>query len=360
MNSTQLKKRLLGASVLAIIVASAGFVYAQQVNVVKTRVTNKDYHTVQDGDTLYDLSGRFMSDVYQWPKLWSYNPHITNPHWIYPGDIVYLRDGGVPSPSGPQIVRSNPTQRTELHVAVGGFIEPEQLKYVGRIVASPKQAVMLADMDTVWVGFGDGAYTAKEREDLKDDERVPMKSSDKEVQVGDRFAIVRQVDTLTDEDNEDNVLGHKYVVLGSLTVKELSKKYLHTAEIDQSWYDMKRGDLLIPYEQQLKQVQIIQSEQDMVAKIVDTLEPRIHLGEMHYVYINKGAKDNVRTGNRFYVFQKREGLDFLDEKPAEEIPWDRIGQVLLIDVREDYSMGIVIDSKREILMGDRLEMYQGY
>ena len=32
------------------------------------------------------------------PKVWSFNPEITNPHWIYPGDQVRLRVGGAPRP----------------------------------------------------------------------------------------------------------------------------------------------------------------------------------------------------------------------------------------------------------------------
>jgi len=38
-----------------------------------------------------DISGRFLKDPYQWPKLWERNPYITNPHWIYPGKPVRLR-----------------------------------------------------------------------------------------------------------------------------------------------------------------------------------------------------------------------------------------------------------------------------
>src|SRR5690606_12639345 len=43
-------------------------------------------HVVQKGDTLWDISGYYLHDPYQWPKLWSYNEHITNAHWIFPGD----------------------------------------------------------------------------------------------------------------------------------------------------------------------------------------------------------------------------------------------------------------------------------
>jgi nucleoid-associated protein YgaU len=39
-------------------------------------------HTVKDGDTLWDITQTYYGDPYRWPQVWSYNPEITNPHWI--------------------------------------------------------------------------------------------------------------------------------------------------------------------------------------------------------------------------------------------------------------------------------------
>lgn len=350
--STTRRHALAGFAMLAMLTSSSA--YAQQVNYVQRG--KKDVHTVQQGDTLYDLSGRYTGEVFNWPEIWSYNPHITNPHWIYPGDIVYLRPLG-DQKSSPEKQRA---QSTQLHVSVGGFIEKDELKYVGRITASPKQATLLSEHDTVWVGFGDESYTPEEKEDIKEEDRTAFRNAEEEVKVGDVYAIVRPMGTVLSDDGEEQVLGHKYMMLGSLKVQEVSDKYLNTAEITQSWYEIERGDLLIPYEQQLQRVDIIQSEQDLVAKISGTIEPRTVLGEFHYVVVNKGRADEVRAGNRFYVFQKREGLQKLNEAASEKIPWERIGQVLLIDVRENYSTGVIIDSSKEMLVGDRLEMYEGY
>src|SRR4051812_39898549 len=45
-------------------------------------------HTVEKGDTLWDLSQKILGSPWYWPKVWSYNPEIANPHWIYPGNQV--------------------------------------------------------------------------------------------------------------------------------------------------------------------------------------------------------------------------------------------------------------------------------
>ena len=47
-------------------------------------------YTIKKGDTLWDISSRFLKDPFLWPKLWERNPYITNPHWIYPGNPVQL------------------------------------------------------------------------------------------------------------------------------------------------------------------------------------------------------------------------------------------------------------------------------
>ena len=45
-------------------------------------------YIIKKGDTLWDLSGQFLSDPFLWPKLWQSNQYITNPHWIYPGNPI--------------------------------------------------------------------------------------------------------------------------------------------------------------------------------------------------------------------------------------------------------------------------------
>ena len=49
-------------------------------------------YIVKEGDTLWDLSDEYLHDPFAWPDLWENNRHIQDPHWIYPGDSVYLGD----------------------------------------------------------------------------------------------------------------------------------------------------------------------------------------------------------------------------------------------------------------------------
>ena len=50
-------------------------------------------YTVKKGDTLWDLSQRFIDDPYYWPNVWAENHDITNSHLIFPGQKIRVLDG---------------------------------------------------------------------------------------------------------------------------------------------------------------------------------------------------------------------------------------------------------------------------
>src|SRR5207344_1139024 len=102
-------KRLL-AVLTAMLLTLATYAYAAEM--VQDHPST---YTVRKGDTLWDISARFLKKPWLWPEIWQANPQVKNPHLIYPGDVlslVYI--GGRPYVSGPQVHTGEPVSTIPL------------------------------------------------------------------------------------------------------------------------------------------------------------------------------------------------------------------------------------------------------
>ena len=71
---------------LCLAVFQGQFAYAQ----LELRDDQPGTYTVVLGDTLWDISNKFLKTPWLWPEIWQANPQVANPHLIYPGDVLSL------------------------------------------------------------------------------------------------------------------------------------------------------------------------------------------------------------------------------------------------------------------------------
>ena len=76
----------LGLSIANVAEASP----ARNVNPPTLQANAPHVYVVKKGDTLWDISKKFLKNPYRWREIWASNKHVKNPHWIFPGDRLLM------------------------------------------------------------------------------------------------------------------------------------------------------------------------------------------------------------------------------------------------------------------------------
>ncbi|HEY8206652.1 MAG TPA: LysM peptidoglycan-binding domain-containing protein [Myxococcaceae bacterium] len=333
-----------------------------------------EVHTVVKGDTLWDLSQQFLGNPWYWPKVWSYNPEIANPHWIYPGNNVRFFPGGDDGPTQveqgegpvtapqeisegdqdqitPDVAEASPVQvsgtigykpRQSASVVHTGFVTQKELEEAGTIDSSFSEARMLSTPDIIYVRFK-GANKPRLQE---------------------RYIIFH---TESEVKHPSSLFRYGFLtkILGTARVTDVSQKGLISMQIEETWDPITREDLVGPFGEKLgEKISPRANDRDLKGYIIGALVPTISImGEYHTVVVDKGSADGVQPGNTFVVVRRQDPIDAQFLNPAatqnDKFPLEDIGQCMAVDVKERASTCLMTRSIREIVFGDRVEMRTG-
>lgn len=104
--------RLAGGLLLASLIVGAVPLQAQE----DTTAASPGEHEVDRGDTLWDLARRFLSDPFDWRRIYQLNQQkIQDPHWIYPGQVFAIpgRVAGDAEVTGVEVRERQPGEEAE-------------------------------------------------------------------------------------------------------------------------------------------------------------------------------------------------------------------------------------------------------
>lgn len=309
-----------------------------------------EVHVVRSGDTLWDICSFYFNNPWEWPKIWSYNPTITNPHWIYPGDLVRLYPAGAgpvqATPTGPTEPTGEPTPR--MARAAGprtvdlrqlAFVDNEDLKFHGTIAGSPEEKVMLSTGDEIFIDYPEG----------------------KPPQVGRRYAIyseARQVKHPTSK----AVVGSYVLLKGEVHIVEVKKGKRARGVITYSNDVIERGLRVGDVKRQYREIAPRAPERDLEGVIVAMLGTDQVIGENQIVFIDRGAEDGVRVGNQLRVirrgdaYEPRMGPSSAAGRDDRRFPEDVIGTILVVETAPRTSVGLVVEARLELEPGDHVVM----
>lgn len=257
-------RRLIGIFFTTILMFSLFFVLPGLTQGTKEA---DDVYTIKKGDTLWDISTRFLKDPFLWPKLWQRNPYITNPHWIYPGNPVRLSTlepikKEEPKPESKEVVEEKPKEvvkepeikkvepppAVEKKPEVVAEVKPVEVKPVveEKPIGFPdiRSAGFMSDIEFKGIGI---VLESKEGKNLMSEDDIiylAFKTSGS-ILIGDKYTIFRASEEII-HPLTDKRIGRRYNIIGNVQIIDQHGNFF-TAKIVESFDAMQKGDLVQPY-----------------------------------------------------------------------------------------------------------------
>jgi hypothetical protein len=366
------QKSSIANFVLATVAAVAVFAaFPARAADVEIKETATDRYTVQKGDTLWGIAGRFLKDPWRWPEIWRMNrDEIKNPHLIYPGDVIVLDrlDGQWrlslerpatrlsptvrTSPLDPDAVPSIPAGEIEPYLTRPLITGPEGLVGAAEIVAGRDGRVVRGEGDTVYVVGMDRAG-------------------------GDQWNIYRQGRTFMSPDGKE-VLGIEQRFLGTAKVERFAEPStvrlpndatevnVSTVLVTNAKEEIVIGDHLVPAPRGTVMNYVPHAPgKPIQTEIIATDRDSIEAGRGWVVTIDKGSNDGVDVGTVLAIYRVNPPIPDprVVERPVDKpfqfmpdrwlkVPDERIGLMFVFRVFDRVSYALVLNTSDPVVVGN--------
>ena len=279
---------------------------------LKLQENAPDKYVVEKGDTLWDISARFLKDPWRWPQIWNLNrEEIRNPHWIYPGDIILLDRNGkrlTLIQGEPQTVKLSPGMRASelgaeaIPAIPARVIHPflAQPRVVDKGALDEAPFILGSNEERVVIGAGDDAFATGGPGGVT------------------RWNVLRPGKALKDPESGE-VLGYEVEYLGD--ARTLLEGAPQKIRITQSAQEIQPGDKLLEAADTTPFEYVPHApEQEVKGRIVSAYGGMSDSGRYQTVVINRGSQDGLEPGHVLAVFREGKAVT-LSKDEEDRVKW---------------------------------------
>lgn len=326
-----------------------------------------DVYTVVRGDTLWDISDRFLKEPWRWTEIWSYNPQIYNPHLIYPGDVLALeyvngkptltltRDGkAVPTTRSnvPALGAATPDSRVKLSPQIRSESLDDAIPTIPSAAIRPflihprvADSKTIADAPYVVANF-DGRLISSIGTHIYVRGQISRNQTS--------YGVFRPGEKLIDPIN-GGLLGHELLHVADATL--LNTGDPSTLMITSNKMETIEGDLVLPVNDDTisHTFEPRMPELRGEGRIVSLVNAISQSGRNQVVVLNMGQQSNIREGDVLAI--ETRGRSIIDERGHRSwehvtLPNSRTGVLMVFKAFDRVSYALVMESTRPVLIND--------
>lgn len=334
-------------------------------------------YSIESGDTLWDLAGRFYGNPYLWPQIWEQNRYVLDAHWIYPGDPLVVGfevtpieavqtstadadgEGDGDGSSGLRLATGSSAPvplGSEDDIQCSGYIGAIDEQFPRSIVGSEFQSLSPTLVATRSAGLSsDLGEVGAVKIDLSLGDIVYVDGGRQaDLLPGDLFTVVIPREEVRHPLTRKPV-GRFYSYVGRVRVLSVQEETA-IAEIVHGCMPVRVGAALTPYVPEpvpLARMTANTGVNDPVSAevlenapvIVRTERQLVTIGEDHLVYLDIGEESGLVPGDIYSIYRMN----------PQGHPPVVVGELGILSVRERSSVAKVIDSRYAVYVGDRID-----
>lgn len=334
---------------------------------------NTGLYVVRSGDTLSKISQQVYGQPWMWPKLWSLNPQIQNPHWIYPGDQIRLTgassDVGRPAQVrtlGSGLVDRRPSVSEDtVFLRRTGYIDDPAEGIQGEVVGAQAPVQLMSDGDTVYLAMKPGAS----------------------IRPGQRLTVFRPSREPPKVPGARRPPGMIVSIQGTVTIDYYDpKSHIARGKLTESLDVIERGAKVGELGRRFEIVPPKKAHVDVTARILAGMYPHVMLGSHQVVFIDRGHRDGLEPGHRLFAIRrgdtwrrtlstaaegartrlKTDSEQLVDSEPVplhgdeQAFPEEIVGELRVIHAQPYSAYAVITEARVELVPGDRVIARSGF